>query len=517
MPDGVRHLVGVDVGGTFTDVLLASLDGSPPTLAKVLSTVDPAEGVAAGVREAARRAAVDPASVELILNGTTVVTNTVVERRGARVGLLTTRGYRYVLEIARSWTPGPVSGWMVWEKPAPLAHTRDVRELRGRIAADGTELAPHDEDDVRAAVRELRDAGVEAITVAIVHGYARPDVEALIGEWAADEAPGLPISLASGVLSEMREYERTLVAVANAYVQPAMRRYVESLEAELRRSFPSTSLNIVRSDGGVMSGEDAVERPIETVFSGPAGGVRAAVHIGALIGRPDVLSFDMGGTSTDVALSRDGQAALARRSSLTEYYKVRVPSLDVDRDRRGRWLARPCAAHGRAARRAGERRLQPRAGGLRPRRHGADRDRRERRARLPAEPARRTDGDPPRPRARSREQGRRAARHLVRTSRAIDHRRGQRPHAQRTATRVGAARARPAPVRAVRVRRRRPAARQRADGSARKPGRGRPGRPRRVLDLRLPRGRRSARVFAQLCAPAVAGRPPRAARRSWPS
>ena len=329
MPDGVRHLVGVDVGGTFTDVLLASLDGSPPTLAKVLSTVDPAEGVAAGVREAARRAAVDPASVELILNGTTVVTNTVVERRGARVGLLTTRGYRYVLEIARSWTPGPVSGWMVWEKPAPLAQTRDVRELQGRIAADGTELAPHDEDDVRAAVRELRDAGVEAITVAVVHGYARPDVEALIGEWAADEAPGLPISLASGVLSEMREYERTLVAVANAYVQPAMRRYVESLEAELRRSFPSTSLNIVRSDGGLMSGEDAVERPIETVFSGPAGGVRAAVHIGTLIGRPDVLSFDMGGTSTDVALSRDGQAALARRSSLTEYYKVRVPSLDV--------------------------------------------------------------------------------------------------------------------------------------------------------------------------------------------
>jgi N-methylhydantoinase A len=182
---------------------------------------------------------------------------------------------------------------------------------------------------VRAAVRELHDAGVETITVALVHGYARPDIEARIGGWAADEAAGLPISLASSVLPEMREYERTLVAVANAYVQPAMRRYVESLEAELRRSFPRAKLNIVRSDGGVMGGADAVERPIETVFSGPAGGVRAAVHIGALIGRPDVLSFDMGGTSTDVALSRDGHAALARRSTLTEYYKVRVPSLDV--------------------------------------------------------------------------------------------------------------------------------------------------------------------------------------------
>ncbi|QEC47284.1 hydantoinase/oxoprolinase family protein [Baekduia soli] len=324
-----RYLVGVDVGGTFTDVLLASVDGEPPTLAKVLSTADPAIGVIAGVREAARRAAVDPAAVELILNGTTVVTNTVVERRGARVGLLTTRGYRYVLEIARSWTPGPVSGWMVWDKPAPLADTRDVRELSGRITADGTELFAHDEGGVRAAVRELRDAGVEAITIAIVHGYARPDVEQQIGEWAAAEASDLPISLASSVLPEMREYERTLVAVANAYVQPAMRRYVRSLEQELRASFPTTNLNIVRSDGGVMSGEDAVQRPIETVFSGPAGGVRAAVHIGRLIGHPDVLSFDVGGTSTDVALSRGGHAAVARRSSLTEYYKVRVPSLDV--------------------------------------------------------------------------------------------------------------------------------------------------------------------------------------------
>jgi N-methylhydantoinase A len=134
-----RYVVGVDVGGTFTDVLLASLDGSPPTLAKVLGTADPAEAVAAGVREAARRAAVDPDSLELVLNGTTVVTNTVVERRGARVGLLITRGFRYVLEIARSWTPGPVSGWMVWDKPAPLAATRDVRELSGRMCVRRSE------------------------------------------------------------------------------------------------------------------------------------------------------------------------------------------------------------------------------------------------------------------------------------------------------------------------------------------------------------------------------------------
>ena len=322
-------MVGVDVGGTFTDVLLAPLDGRPPTLAKVPTTADPADGVLAGVREAAARAGVPSEEVDLILNGTTVVTNTVIEQRGARVGLLITRGFRYVLEIARSWTPGPVSGWMVWDKPAPLVDTRLVREIGGRIDATGAELAPLDEQEVRAAVRELRELGVEAVTVALIHGYLRPELEARVGEWAAAEAPGLPISLASSVLPEPREYERTLVAVANAYVQPAMRRYVSSVAGELSRSFPRSGLNIVRSDGGVMSGEDAIERPIETVFSGPAGGVRAAVHVGALIGRPDVLSFDMGGTSTDVALSRDGHAAVSRRSSLTEYYKIRVPSLDV--------------------------------------------------------------------------------------------------------------------------------------------------------------------------------------------
>ena len=132
MSEPATFVVGVDVGGTFTDVLVMSLDGTGSTLAKVPSTQDPAEAVVEGVLEATRRAGVDAGSVQLVLNGTTIATNTVLERRGARVGLLVTRGFRYVLEIARSWTPGPVSGWMVWDKPAPLADTRDVRELSGR-------------------------------------------------------------------------------------------------------------------------------------------------------------------------------------------------------------------------------------------------------------------------------------------------------------------------------------------------------------------------------------------------
>ena len=326
---GMTHLVGVDVGGTFTDVLVMPLDGSGWQLAKVPSTADPADGVVAGVLEAARRSDVDPAAIGLVLNGTTIVTNTVIEGKGARVGLLVTRGYRYVLEIARSWTPGPVSGWMVWDRPAPLADTRDVLELAGRLDARGQVLEPIDEDEVRAAARQLSDAGVDALTVALLNGYANPEVEAHVGDVVREAAPGLPVTLASAILPEFREYERTLAAVANAYVQPAMRSYVASLEAELRAQLPNAAVNIVRSDGGVMSGRDAGERPIETVFSGPAGGVRAAVFLGELIGRRDVLSFDMGGTSTDVALNRDGHAAVSRRSSLSDYYKVRIPSLDV--------------------------------------------------------------------------------------------------------------------------------------------------------------------------------------------
>src|SRR5439155_5817386 len=163
---------------------------------------DPADGVVQAIVEAARRAQVDPADVDLILNGTTIATNTVVERRGARVGVLVTRGFRYVLEIARSWTPGPVSGWMVWEKPAPLADVRDIREIGGRIDARGELLEPFDEAEIRAAVRELGGRGIEALTVSLFNGYVRPDLEARVGELAHDEAPELAITLGSAVLPE---------------------------------------------------------------------------------------------------------------------------------------------------------------------------------------------------------------------------------------------------------------------------------------------------------------------------
>ena len=368
------HLVGVDVGGTFTDVLVMSLDGSAWQLAKVPSTEDPADAVVAGVLEAARRCEVDPDAIGLVLNGTTIVTNTVVEAKGARVGLLVTRGYRYVLEIARSWTPGPVSGWMVWDRPAPLADTRDVVELSGRLDARGQVRDPIDEDEVRVAVRTLAEAGVEALSVALLNGYANPEFEARVGELAREAAPGLPVTLASVILPEFREYERTLAAVANAYVQPAMRGYVASLEAELRARLERATVNIVRSDGGVMSGADAGARPIETVFSGPAGGVRAAVFLGELIGQPR-RALVRHGRNVDRYRSQPRRPRSGQPSQLAERLLQGAHSLarrdrhwrgwGLDRaradDRRAYVSARPALA------------LEPRARVLRPRRSSSPR------------------------------------------------------------------------------------------------------------------------------------------------
>ncbi|MEZ5101761.1 MAG: hydantoinase/oxoprolinase family protein [Thermoleophilia bacterium] len=436
-------LVGVDVGGTFTDVLLAPLDGSRTVLAKVPTRVDPAEGVVDGVREAVRRAGIEPAALDLVLHGTTIATNTVVQASGARVGLLVTRGFRYVLEIARSWTPGPISGWMVWDRPAALADVRDTRELSGRISAAGELLEPLDEAEVREAVRALVSRGVEALAVSLVNGYARPDVEAEVAALARDEAPGLPVTCASEVLPEFREYERTLAGVANAYVQPAMRRYVDELQARLADEFPRATLTIVRSDGGLSSGPEAGARPIETVFSGPAGGVRAAVFLGELTGRRDVLSFDMGGTSTDVALSRGGHAPVSRTSALTDYFRRPRPLARRDRDRRGRRLDRAHPADRRAARGPGERGCQPRSGLLRPGRRARDGDGRERRTRQPAEPPRRRDGPAPGPRRARGRRDRRTPRLDGRGRGERDRGDRERQDARRPAARLGQARARP--------------------------------------------------------------------------
>ena len=229
------YRLGVDVGGTFTDVQMQDTGSGEVTLVKVLSTPeDQSIGVLEGVREACRRVGSSPQNLDLILHGSTVVTNLVLESKGARCGLLTTVGNEQILHLARAWTPGPLYGWMGMIKPSPLAELWNTRGIGGRMAADGTEVEPLDEDAVREAIDALVADGVESVTIGLLNSYVNPDHERRARAIARAAHPDLPISISSDLVSEYREYERTLTAVLNAYVQPRVINYVDGLERLLQ-------------------------------------------------------------------------------------------------------------------------------------------------------------------------------------------------------------------------------------------------------------------------------------------
>ncbi|HEY3943967.1 MAG TPA: hydantoinase/oxoprolinase family protein [Solirubrobacteraceae bacterium] len=322
--------LGVDVGGTFTDLLLHDTDSASVWLAKVPSTPDDqSRGVLEGIRVIGANAGVSADRLDTILHGTTVATNAVLEKRGARVGLLTSEGFRSILHLAEAWTPGPLFGWMIYEKPEPLAAVEDSRAVRERVAADGRVLEDLDEDGARAAIAELRDAGVEALTVSLLNSFANPGHERAVGQLAREEAPTLPVSLSSEVLPEFREYERTVTTVVNAYVSPVLDRYLSSLHRGLEQEGTDAELRVVRSDGGLMSLESARATPVHTVLSGPAGGVQGAAYVASRAGLDRILTFDMGGTSTDVATCVGGAPAITRETAVGEF-PVRAPSVEVE-------------------------------------------------------------------------------------------------------------------------------------------------------------------------------------------
>jgi N-methylhydantoinase A len=321
--------LGVDVGGTFTDVLLVGADGEAMTLAKVLSTPeDQSKGVMAGVRAACEARGVDLGDLELILHGSTVVTNMILEEKGAAGGLITTAGHEQILHLARAWTPGPLYAWMGMIKPEPLVPLRMTRGVSGRMDATGHEVAPLDEAGVRAAVESLLAAGTESLTIAFLNAYVNPAHERRAREIALEVRPGLPVSLSSDLVSEYREYERTLTAVLNSYTQPQVIKYVDGLEALLQDAGFGGRVNIVRSDGGTMSAKATKERPVDIAFSGPSGGAVGAAYLARRTGVPNVLTFDMGGTSTDVALCRDGAVAIKREAQLG-YYQFQARGADI--------------------------------------------------------------------------------------------------------------------------------------------------------------------------------------------
>jgi N-methylhydantoinase A len=323
------YRLGVDVGGTFTDLLLFDVESGAFWRHKTPSTPhDSSEGILNGVVAICEKAGITPADVEFFLHGTTVATNAVLEGKGSRVGLVTTEGYRHIMQIARSYVPGGLAGWIVWPKPQPLAALEDTVTIKGRMNADGQEVRPIDDADIRAQLEFLKAQGVEAITVSLINAYLNGAHEKRVGELAAEVLPGVPVSLSHEVLPEMQEYERTLTTVANASVRPVVGKYVRNLRNKLASAGMAGKLSLLRSDGGLMSAQKAEEHPVNILMSGPAGGVTGAIWVGRNAGIKNILTLDVGGTSTDVALIENLEARRVRTTEVG-HLSVRASALDV--------------------------------------------------------------------------------------------------------------------------------------------------------------------------------------------
>ena len=325
----MTYRLGVDVGGTFTDLLLFDEESGKFWRHKTPSTPhDSSEGILNGVKAITAEAGVSANDIAYFLHGTTVATNAVLEGKGAKVGLVTTEGYRDIMQIARSFVPGGLAAWIVWPKPQPLAHLEDTVEVPERMSADGAVVRELDEAAVRAALHKLKGQGIEALTVSLINAYVNGAHEKRIGEIAEEVLPGIPVSLSHEVLPEMQEYERTLSTVANAAVRPVVSKYVSNLRNKLEDEGLEGKLSLLRSDGGLMSSHKAEEHPVNILMSGPAGGVTGAKWVGKNAGLSNILTLDVGGTSTDVALI-EGLEARRVRTTEVGHLSVRASALDV--------------------------------------------------------------------------------------------------------------------------------------------------------------------------------------------
>lgn len=322
--------LGADVGGTFTDLLLINDATGESFTAKVPSTPhNPSIGVLNGIDRLCRISGIAPGEIRSVMHGTTVATNAILTRRGAKVGLVTTKGYKQVLHIARSFVPGGLGGWVTFNKGELLAPLEWTVEADERIDAQGRVVRPLDREAMVGQLQYLKEAGIEALTISLVNAYASDLHEREVLELAHQVLPGIPVSLSSEVVPEMQEYERTETTVVNSYVRPEVANYLEHLQGELsRRLSPEVKLSILRSDGGLATSQSAASTPVNLLLSGPAGGVAGAIWFCSRGGFSKVLTFDVGGTSTDVALIDDNQARIRRETRVGDV-AVRAPSVDV--------------------------------------------------------------------------------------------------------------------------------------------------------------------------------------------
>jgi N-methylhydantoinase A len=328
--------IGVDIGGTFTDLVWVDDATGALRVGKRLTTPkEPARAVEEGVRELLAGAAGGAAAVRVVVHGTTLATNALIERKGARTGLLTTAGFRDALQIGREGRYDMYD--LQIDPPAPLVPRRWRREVRERVAADGRVLVPLDEAQARAAVAGLLADGVEAIAICLLHAYRQPGPERRLVELVRELAPGLPVSRSSEVVPEIREYERTSTTVANVYVMPLVAGYLAELERALQEQGVGGRLYVMLSSGAVATPETAARVPIRLVESGPAAGAIAAARAARAAGEERLLSFDMGGTTAKACvidrgeplIARDFEVARADRFAKGSGLPIRVPVVEL--------------------------------------------------------------------------------------------------------------------------------------------------------------------------------------------
>jgi N-methylhydantoinase A len=316
-------VAGVDVGGTFTDLVIFDPATGAVRLAKVPTTLPNQSG---GVLNAFAEAGADLSGIDLIVHGTTTTTNAVLERQLAKTGLITTQGFRDVLELGRRTRP---QAYGMHGRFTPVI-PRDLRlEVPERMDARGRVVTVVDEAALRQAVRRLRDEGCEALVIHFLHAYANPAHELRAGEIAQEIWPNDYITLGHILLSESREYERGVTAAVNASVQPLLERYVARLAEQLASKGYARDLLVMNGNGGMVAARDVAREAVKTVMSGPASGVMAAVATGRRAGMSNLLTYDMGGTSTDVAMIKGGVAPVSNEIEVEYAMPIHVPMVDV--------------------------------------------------------------------------------------------------------------------------------------------------------------------------------------------
>jgi N-methylhydantoinase A len=335
MPSPSRRIrVGVDTGGTFTDVVAFDEDTGELVATKTPSTpADPADGFMDGMAKVLATLGVGPEAVTAVCHGTTVATNQLLEGKVGRLGFVTTEGFGDLLEIARQSVPDGYGNSYFWVKPPRIVPADLVRTVGGRLDHTGAELRPFDQEQAHAVARFLRDRGVASVGVCLLHAYANPAHERRMREILATEHPQAAVSLSSEVLREYREYERAMTTLVDAAVKPRVGRYIATIARRLAAMAPSPlpagpSFYVMQSNGGVLSAAEVVHQPISTVLSGPAAGALGAALVTRTAGFERVLTLDGGGTSTDVSVVLEGEPTLTTEGSVGAY-PSKIPMIDV--------------------------------------------------------------------------------------------------------------------------------------------------------------------------------------------